>query len=89
MFVQGNIRSRGKTKLSSFPRDQIISALLHIIRLQKTSLFVLHLKWNLFCCLLSSRNDRYSISQGKYPRKRGLLRNDCSVSLPHVSLMSQ
>ena len=29
-FVSGNIRTLGKTKLTSFPRDQTLSALLYI-----------------------------------------------------------
>ena len=29
-FVSGNIRIRGKTKLTSFPRDHILGAWLHI-----------------------------------------------------------
>ena len=29
---EGNIRSPGKTKLASFPRDQTLSALLYIIQ---------------------------------------------------------
>ena len=28
--VEGNIRTQGKTKLTSFPRDQTLSALLYI-----------------------------------------------------------
>ena len=28
--VEGNIRTRGKTKLTSFPRDHTLSALLYI-----------------------------------------------------------
>ena len=28
--VEGNIRTRGKTKLTSFPRDDILSVLLYI-----------------------------------------------------------
>jgi len=28
--VEGNIRARGKTKLTSFPRDSILSALIYI-----------------------------------------------------------
>ena len=30
LIVEGNIRTRGKTKLTSFPRDHTLSALLYI-----------------------------------------------------------
>ena len=30
-------------------------------------------------------NQRYSILQGKYPRKQGLLHDNCPVSLHHVT----
>ena len=33
--VEGNIENRGKTKLTSFPRDQTLSALLYIQRMNK------------------------------------------------------
>ena len=36
MFIEGNIRTQGKTKLTSFPRDHTLSALLYIYTFPST-----------------------------------------------------